>query len=45
MTEIKKRKSRAIPKEEHKKPGPAPVVFSEEQIAEFFTRRRRHTRS
>jgi len=37
MTEIKKRKSRAIPKEDHKKPGPAPVVFSEEQIAELQT--------
>ena len=37
MTEIKKRKSRAIPKEDHKKPGPAPVVFSKEQIAELQT--------
>ncbi len=37
MTEIKKRKSRAIPKEDHKKPGPAPVVFSDEQIAELQT--------
>jgi len=37
MTEIKKRKSRAIPKENHKKPGPAPVVFSDDQIAELQT--------